>query len=137
MKAIYIIIGLALSTLSSLADPVSWTPEERARQRQAVVSAKVKSVEKVRDQQTKGVHLMRAVLQVTKVDKGKDLIAGAKNIAIYYESSPLGAGYRCPTFPVLKVGETGKFYLRYDSGLTKKKTFVLGMGSDMHRQKTK
>ena len=114
----------------SLADEPSWTSEQRAEHRQAVVDATVTKIEKVRDQPTQKVELMRAVLEVADVHKGKDLLGGSNSIEILFETSPLGGGYRCPTFPVLKAKQRGRFYLRFDNGLSEQKAFVLEMGSD-------
>jgi hypothetical protein len=114
----------------SLANEPSWTSEQRAEHRQAVVDATVTKIEKVRDQPTQKVELMRAVLEVADVHKGKDLLGGSNSIEILFETSPLGGGYRCPTFPVLKAKQRGRFYLRFDNGLSEQKAFVLEMGSD-------
>lgn len=112
------------------ADEPGWTTEQRAEHRQAVVDATVAKIEKVRDQPATKVELMRAILEVADVQKGADLVGDADTIEILYETSPLGPGYRCPTFPVLQPKQRGRFYLRFDEGLSGQKTFVLEMGRD-------
>jgi hypothetical protein len=129
-----ILLTFVMMTIGGLsfADPVDWTSEQRAEHRDAVVDATVKTIEKVCDQPTKSVHLMRAILGIDAVHKGAEVVADAETIEILYETSPLGAGYRCPSFPDLKVHQRGRFYLRFDVGLSpQKKAFVLGMGSDV------
>ena len=117
--------------LIGLADEPGWTSEQRAEQRQVVVDATVTSIEKVRDQPTPKVQLMRAVLEVSDVRKGKELLGGSDTMKILYETSALGAGYRCPTFPVLSLKQHSRFYLRHDEGLSEEKAFVIGMGRDV------
>ena len=129
MKILVTTLILAIGGMS-LADEPGWTSEQRAEHRQAVVDATVMKIEKVRDQPTQKVELMRAVLEVADVHKGKDLLGGSNSIEILFETSPLGAGYRCPTFPVLKPKKRGRFYLRFDNALSEQKAFVLEMGSD-------
>jgi hypothetical protein len=129
MKILVTTILLAIGGIC-LADEPGWTADQRAEHRQAVVDATVTKIEKVRDQPTAKVELMRAVLAVANVHKGKNLLGDSNTIEILYETSPLGAGYRCPTFPVLKPKERGRFYLRFDAGLSEQKAFVLEMGSD-------
>ncbi len=129
MKTLVTILMLAIGGLSLANEPL-WTSDQRAEQRQAVVDATVTKTEKVRDQPTENVRLMRAVLEVVRIHKGKDLVGDTDTIEIFYETSPLGAGYRCPTFPVLKPEQSGRFYLRFDDGLSDQKAFVLGMGRD-------
>ncbi|GAA5484391.1 hypothetical protein [Haloferula sargassicola] len=130
MKTLVPVLMLAFA-VSSLADEPGWTSEQRAEQRQVVVDATVTKIEKVRDQPTPKVELMRAVLEVSDVRKGKELLGGSDTIEVLYETSPLGAGYRCPTFPVLSLKQHGRFYLRHDEGLSEEKAFVLGMGRDV------
>jgi hypothetical protein len=129
MKTLITILVLAIGGMS-FADEPGWTPEQRAEHRQAVVDAIVTKIEKVRNQPAKKAELMRAVLKVTGIHKGKDLVGASDAIEIFYESSSLGANYRCPTFPVLKPKQHGRFYLRFDAGLSEQKAFVLEMGSD-------
>ncbi len=129
MKILVTTILLAIGGIC-LADEPGWTADQRAEHRQAVVDATVIKIEKVRDQAAAKVELMRAVLEVANVHKGKNLLGDSNTIEILYETSPLGAGYRCPTFPVLKTKERGRFYLRFDAGLSEQKAFVLEMGSD-------
>lgn len=117
--------------LACLADEPLWTLKERALHRQVVVDASVKKTEKIRDQSVENIQLMRAVLAIRSTHKGKELVDGANEIEVYYETSPLGAGYRCPTFPNLKTGQAGRFYLRFDNGLTGQNAFVMEMGRDV------
>jgi len=126
------LIAVILFTAGSslLANEPGWTNEDRTEHRQAVLSGSVQKIEKVKDQETPNVHLMRATIVIGVIKKGAELVGDTKKVVIYYETSPLGAGYRCPTFPALKKGDSGCFYLRYDSGLTEQESFVLGMGSD-------
>jgi len=130
MKILVPVLVLVLG-VSSLANEPGWTSEQRAEQRQVVVDATVTKIEKVRDQPTPKVELMRAVLELSDVRKGKELLDGSETLEILYETSPLGAGYRCPTFPVLSLKQYGRFYLRHDEGLSEEKAFVLGMGRDV------
>ncbi|MCF7673786.1 MAG: hypothetical protein K9N23_04730 [Akkermansiaceae bacterium] len=68
------IIGLLFATTTSLyANEPGWTSHERAKQRQAVVTGVVERIEKVRDQPTANVHLMRATIALTGVEKGAEL----------------------------------------------------------------
>jgi hypothetical protein len=132
MKLIIAAMTLALGA-SGFADEPGWTYEKRAELRQAVVEATVTKIEKVRDQPADKVVLMKAVLEVTDVQKGKELIGDSKSIEILYETSPFGARNRCPTFAVLSLKQKGRFYLRFDEGLSKEKAFVLEMGRDVER----
>ena len=130
MKTLVITLILALGAIGSANEP-GWTSAQRTEQRQAVVDATVTKVEKVRDQSSAKVELMRAVLQITNVRKGKELLGDTNTIEVLYETSPLGAGYRCPTFPVLIPKQQSRFYLRFDASLSEEKKFVVGMGSDV------
>ena len=112
------------------ADEPGWTDQERAKHREVVLSGTVDKIEKIKNQDTPKVHLMRAIVRINVIEQGAELIGDSKNVVVYYETSPLGAGYRCPTFPVLAAEASGRFYLRYDEGLTEKESLVLGMGSD-------
>ena len=69
---------------------------------------------------------MRATISVDKVEKGSELIE-KKTIVIYYEKSPL----RKPRLPILTEGDSGRFYLRRDTGLTDEVSFVLELASDV------
>lgn len=130
MKTLVTTFMLAIGAIG-FADEPGWSSEQRAAQRQAVVEATVTKIEKVRDQPAPKIVLMRAVLKVLDIDKGKELLGGSDSIEILFETSPLGAEYRCPTFPVLSVKQHGRFYLRFDEGLSKEKAFVLEMGRDV------
>ena len=130
MKTLVTTLFLVIGGMCFADEPV-WTTGQRAEHRQAVVDAIVTKIEKVREQAAKNVNLMRAVLKVGSVQKGKDLVGDSDTIEILYETSPLGAGYRCPTFPVLKTDQRSRFYLRFESGLSDQKAFVLGMGRDV------
>lgn len=129
MKAIFLVFILPIGG-TLFADEPSWTPEQRAAHRQVVIDARVTKVEKVSAQSGGKVELMRAELDVARVHKGKELLGDALSMEILFLTSPLGAGFRCPTFPVLKPKQRGRFYLSFDSSHSEGKAFVLGMGND-------
>ena len=125
MKAITIILSLITGTLLYANEPL-WSDKERMDNRKAVISGTVKEIEKIKDQKTPKVQLMRATISVDKVEKGSELIE-KKTIVIYYEKSPL----RKPRLPILTEGDSGRFYLRRDTGLTDEVSFVLELASDV------
>lgn len=109
------------------ADEPSWTPAERTKLRDAMVTG---SVTKVTDLGEIDTHSRLVSAEITIVDvhkPHKDL--PRTKVTLYYVGSNNGSR-RCPRFPELNVGQKGQFYLQRGDWLTKKPDFILSIGSD-------
>jgi|GEM_PF-1681941 len=122
-----ILFLLSFTFNSLLGEEPSWTPEERAKHRDAVVAA---SVTKVVDlgQVDPYSRLISAELKIERIQKPHSELK-TDALKIYYLGSHNGAK-RCPNYAALVVGMTGDFYLRRGDWLTKKADFILYMASD-------
>lgn len=125
--ALGIILLLSFTFNCLLADEPLWTPEERARQRDAVVTASVTNVVDL-GQVDQHSRLISAELKIDRTKKPHGELKTSA-LTIYYLGSNNGAK-RCPNFAALVVGMTGDFYLTRGDWLTKKADFILPMGSD-------
>lgn len=128
MKTAIAILCLIIISLSQLPgnEPL-WTPEERIRQRDAVVTA---SVTRVVDLGQVDVHsrLISAELKIVHIAKPHSELK-SDTLTIYYLGSH-SKSKRCPNFTALEVGMSGDFYLTRTDELTRKADFILAMGSD-------
>lgn len=128
MKAVITLLCLISLPLSHLSgNEPSWTPEERVRQRDAVVEALVTKVVDL-GQVDAYSRLISAELKIVRISKPHNELK-KDTLTIYY----LGAhnnSKRCPDFPTIEVGMSGGFYLTRTAELTQKPDFILAMGSD-------
>ena len=128
MKTTITIIFLLSFTLNCLlGDEPLWTPAERAKERDAVVTASVTNVVDL-GQVDQHSRLISATLKIDRTKKPHSELKTAA-LTIYFLGSNNGAK-RCPDFAALTVGMTGDFYLTRGDWLTKKADFILPMGSD-------
>jgi len=125
--AITIIFLLTFNLNCLLGDEPHWTTEERAKQRDAVVTASVTNVVDL-GQVDQYSRLISAELKIDFTKKPHNELKTAA-LTIYYLGSNNGAK-RCPNFAALVVGMSGDFYLTRGDWLTKKADFILPMGSD-------
>ena len=125
--AITFLFLLSFTYNSLLGDEPSWTPEERAKERDAVVKAAVTKVVDL-GQVDPYSRLLSAELKIERTQKPHSELK-TDALTIYYLGSHNGAK-RCPNYAALVVGMTGDFYLCRGDWLTKKADFILSMGSD-------
>ena len=121
-----------------------WSEEERARQRDVVLSGEVLWSER-RSSIDKWKDLHAAGLKVMEIQKGKELVP-AGTIEVLYECSTSGRNLRCPKYAELEKGDRGKFFLRVCTEGVRKAikldkapphAFFLEMGSDVMKEATK
>ncbi|NJK93248.1 MAG: hypothetical protein HC904_16415 [Blastochloris sp.] len=129
MKSLLPILLILLSAAVIFADEPGWTPEQRIEHRDAVVTAVVISVKKIKNETT-DIDLYSAVLKIDKTIKAHPELKES-TVTVFFLMSPKGAGYRCPNFADPKEKMIGTFYLRYHDYLTGKKAFLIEMGSDI------
>ena len=126
--------------VSAMADEPGWSDHERLENRDVVCLGKVVSTEKI-GQIDAQADLHLAVVEVTRVKKGKSLSAGSK-FNVYYERSANDRGKRCPAYAELAKGEKATFYLTNMSKeiqaslkikTIKEPALFLEMGSDVQK----
>jgi hypothetical protein len=128
MKRLLPILLFLFSEAVIFADEPGWTPEQRMDHRDAVVTAEVVSVKKIKNE-TADIDLYSAVLKIDKIIKAHPELK-EPDVTVFFLMSPIGAGYRCPKFADPKEKMSGTFYLRYHDYLTGQKAFLIEMGSD-------
>lgn len=134
MKAatsIFVVFSTLLFSSLVLANEPFWTPEQRKTHRNVVIDATVKEVHMIKKLPTKDVNLMKAILTIQSVSKGQDHLTTPTEVDVYFEHSPLGAGYRCPSYPNPHPQQLGRFYLQLSNQFTKEEVLFLAMGSDV------
>jgi len=127
-----VLMGFLLATTFSFAEEANLTNQERAEQRDAVVTGVVNSLQEVVGL-AEGEVMMMATVTVEKVAKANGL-AAADKLQIYFLKNETKKDN--VKYVSLKVGQKADFYLDVRDLFANKKTLFLDSSADVRKPNT-